>query len=215
MTDDADPSTHRTAPAILTLLIAVGVMFLLGTLAYLDSNSRGDDLASDVNVLEDTLASRGAVIDQLVTDQLKLRDQLQDEGITPDVGPPTQTIREIIREQPIIGEAGKDGVDGVDGRDGTDGRDGVTPACWFEQSQCQGADGLDGADGVDGQDGADSTVPGPAGATGATGATGADSTVPGPTGPAGPPGPPTQCEPGHHWTTVQIQGDDYRVCAAD
>ncbi len=200
----SDIPSSRTAPLTgLLLLLVTATVALIGWL-YLTSNSRADRLDGKADTLAAAVDARAEVIDELSAGQQAMREQLIALGVKPAVPAPSETVREIIREGAIgpAGESGATGPRGEQGIAGRDGRDGTTPACWFEEAQCQGADG---ADGVDGQDGA-------------TGATGADSTVPGPQGEpgaTGPPGPATECEAGYHWTTVAIQGDDYRVCTAD
>jgi hypothetical protein len=51
-----------------------------------------------------------------------------------------------------VGPAGPSG-ESVKGDTGNPGTDGATPACYFEVSQCRGADGTNGANGVDGANG--------------------------------------------------------------
>lgn len=186
MTDD-DLTTHRISPWVKALLAAVAVTFLLLGLFYWQSNSRADRLDRQADALAASLNTRAEVIDELAAGQQAMREQLLAADIEPAVPAPSETIREIIRE---TGPAGATGATGEQGIAGRDGRDGITPACWFEASQCvgpqgpAGTDGQDGADGIDGQDGADSTVPGPQGPAGADGADGQD----GAPGPACPPG---------------------------
>lgn len=126
-----------------------------------------------------------------------LREQLLDLGETPRVGPAGEpgTIGDI-------GPRGPAGRDGDDGRDGRDGRDGITPACWFEATQCRGVAGAPGPAGVDGRDGVD-------GMDGASG-------VPGPPGPAGASGPPgPTCPAGYSLQPDRIRGEDVMVCTRD
>lgn len=98
---------------------------------------------------------------------------------------------------------------GRDGRDGRNGTDGKTPPCYFEASQCHGADGQNGADGTKGQDGK----------TGTDGTDGKDGQTPacmaepdqcrgatGPGGPAGPPGP--TCPDGYELRDAVITAPD-------
>lgn len=191
-------------PLVVSFLAAVAVTLLLFGFLYWQSNDRVDDLQADD-------AADQAVITELADGLDATREQLLDRNIVPVVPDPEITIREIVGERGEQGEPGADatdkqveaavatyllfhpptpGTDGTDGTNGVDGQDGETPVCYFEENQCQGAPGTNGTNG-------------------------ADSTIPGPTGPQGPPGPPTQCEAGHHWETVQIQGQDYRACAAD
>lgn len=212
MTDDLEH--HRITPVVKALLVAVAVTILLLAAFYLESTRRADDLDRKADALSASLEARAVIIDELAAGQDVMRAQLEEADIEPAVPDPSVTIREVVRETGATGAQGLQGVAGISGRDG---RDGITPACWFEQSQCRGAKGDRGDVG-----------PGPTFADldaailrycatnqckGDQGAPGADSTVPGPIGPQGPPGPPTECEPGHQWVTVQIQGDDYRVCA--
>lgn len=181
MTEDL--SNHRVTPLMRSLLAAVTVTVLLLALFYRNSTNRADDLDRQAAALSESLEARGAVIDELAADQQALREQLLEADIEPVVPAPTETVREIIRETGAIGAQG------------VAGRDGITPACWFEQSQCVGPKGdkgdpptmadLDAAilrycatnqcKGDQGEPGADSTVPGPKG----------DQGEPGPACPAG------------------------------
>lgn len=96
-------------------------------------------------------------------------------------------------ERGDTGPMGPPGQDGRDGRDGRDGADGLTPACYFELTQCVGPAGATGATGA----------PGSAGADGADGQDGIDGT-PGPAGPPGPPGPPgPACPDGYQPTPIE------------
>lgn len=172
---------HRMTPIVKALLVAVALTVLLLAAFYVQSTRRADRLDRQAETLEESLAARADVIDELAAGQDAMRAQLEEADIEPAVPDPEVTIREVIRETGATGATGATGEQGLAGRDG---RDGITPACWFEESQCvgpQGPAGEDGADGVDGQDGADSTVPGPQGPQGPSGADGAP-------GPACPPG---------------------------
>jgi len=209
MSDDLE--RHRITPLMRLLLFAVTVTVLLLALFYWQSTTRADRLDRQAEALAASLAARAEVIDELAANQQSLREQLLEQGIEPEVPAPSETVREIIRETGATGATGSQGIQGVAGRDG---RDGITPACWFEQSQCVGAAGEDGADGADstvpgpqgepGQDGQDSTVPGPAGADGQDGA---DSTVPGPQGEPGEDGsdgaPGPACPPGYEPRVIE------------
>lgn len=176
-----DLTNHRVTPMMKALLAAVTVTVLLLALFYWNSTTRADDLDRKADALSDSLDARADVIDELAAGQLVMREQLLEAGVEPAVPAPTETIREIIRETGATGATGQTGEQGIPGRDG---RDGITPACWFEESQCVGPQGPAGEDGVDGQDGADSTVPGPQGPAGPAGADGQDG-APGPACPAG------------------------------
>lgn len=177
-------TTHRISPWVKALLAAVTVTFLLLALLYWQSDRRADRMDSRADNLVADRAAQAELIDELASGLDATRSQLLELGETPDAPDPDVTVREIIREVGATGATGSQGIQGVAGRDG---RDGITPACWFEESQCVGPQGpagepgQDGADGVDGQDGADSTVPGPQGPAGQDGEDGAP-------GPACPPG---------------------------
>ncbi len=145
------------------------------------------DLTSDVDSLQSDVSSLAVAYE----------DAREDD---PELPPAEEIVETPVSLVP--GEPGRDGEDGRDGVDGEDGVDGQSPECLLTITRCVGATGAQGEQG-------------PAGANGVDGVDGQDSTVPGPTGPQGPPGPPTDCEPAHHWTTVQIQGDDYRACVHD
>ena len=207
MSDDID--RHRITPLMRLLLAAVTVTVLLLALFYWQSTNRADRLERQASALAAASAARSEVIEDLAAGQQSLREQLLAEGIEPDVPAPSQTIREIIRETGATGATGATGSQGIQGVAGRDGRDGITPACWFEQSQCvgeQGPAGEDGADGVDGQDGADSTVPGPQGPAGQDGADGQDGIdgqdgQDGVDGQDGAPGP--ACPPGYEPRVIE------------
>lgn len=170
MTEDL--SNHRVTPLMRPLLGAVTVTVLLLALFYWNSTNRADDLDRKADALSESLDARAAVIDELAAGQQAMREQLLANDIEPAVPAPSQTIREIIRET---------GATGPQGPAGRDGRDGITPACWFEASQCVGPAGPQGPAG---EDGADSTVPGPQGPAGPAGSDGQDG-APGPACPAG------------------------------
>ncbi|GAB3154307.1 hypothetical protein GCM10027258_57970 [Amycolatopsis stemonae] len=96
-----------------------------------------------------------------------------------------------------------------DGRDGRNGTDGKTPPCYFEASQCRGADGQNGTDGSNGQDGKNGTD----GADGKDGQTPACMAEPdqcrGASGPGGPPGPPgPTCPDGYELRDAVITAPD-------
>ncbi len=168
---------HRMTPIVKALLAAVAFTILLLALFYWQSRQEADELHDKADALSETVGTSDDVIGDLAGDVEALRSQLLGLGERPVAPDPEVTIREVVGP---VGPAGAPGVgiQGVAGRDGRDGTDGITPACWFEQAQCQGADGTDG---IDGNDGADSTVPGPQGPAGDDGADGA----PGPACPAG------------------------------
>ncbi len=176
MTEDL--TTHRISPWVKALLLAVTVTFLLLALLYWQSDRRADHLDSRADNLVADRAAQAEVIDELASGLDATRSQLLELGETPAAPDPDVTVREIIRE---VGATGAQGVQGIQGPAGRDGRDGITPACWFEESQCVGPQGPPGEDGVDGEDGTDSTVPGPQGPAGQDGEDGA----PGPACPAG------------------------------
>lgn len=167
-----DVDAHRVTPVMRLLLGAVTVTMALLVAFYVQSNNRADDLDRKADELAEVNDARSAVIDELAAGQRELREQLLANDIEPAVPSPTETIREVIREV---------GATGATGATGPAGQDGITPACWFEESQCVGPQGPPG---VDGQDGAASTVPGPQGPTGPAGADGQDG-APGPACPAG------------------------------
>jgi hypothetical protein len=195
MTDDL--TARRVTPVLRPLLAVVAVTVLLLGWFYLDSTDRADRLDRKADALAASLDARAEVIDDLAAGQQLMREQLLAADIEPAVPAPSETVREIIRETGATGATGSQGIQGVAGRDG---RDGITPACWFEQSQCvgaQGEPGVDGADGVDGQDGADSTVAGPQGPAGADGQDGVD----GEDGADGAPGP--ACPPGYEPRVIE------------
>ncbi len=150
------------------------------------------DLSNGQERLESDLANLAAAYEQA---------RMED----PELPPAEDVIDDPAPRDGIDGADGRDGRDGKDGRDGVDGedgQDGITPACWFEQSQCVGPAGPAGADGIDGEDGA----PGLAGPQGEAGATGAQ-------GPRGEPGADGQtCDPGYTLQPARIQGNDVMVC---
>ena len=172
---DGDLSTHRVAPMLRLLgVVVLGTLLLFGW-SYWNSTKRADELDRKADAFAVALDARAAIIDDLAAGQQELREQLLANNIDPTVPAPSETVREIIRETGATGAVGAQGIAG---------RDGITPACWFEQSQCRGETGPAGADGVDGQDGADSTVPGPQGPSGPAGSDGQNG-APGPACPAG------------------------------
>lgn len=201
-TEDLPPAEelvhHRVTPVVKGLLAAVTVTVLLLALNAWDSANRADELDRKADALSESLAARAEVIDELAAGQDAMRAQLEEEGIEPAVPDPSVTIREVIRET---------GAQGVQGTAGRDGRDGITPACWFEHSQCRGEPGADSTvPGPAGADGQDSTVPGPPGPPGA------DSTVPGPQGSQGAPGP--SCPPGYEQRVIdQGPNQGWIACA--
>lgn len=194
MTDDL--TTHRISPWVKALLAAVTVTFLLLALLYWQSDRRADRMDSRADNLVADRAAQAEVIDELASGLDATRSQLLELGETPDAPDPDVTVREVIREVGATGATGSQGIQGVAGRDG---RDGITPACWFEESQCVGPKGdkgdppsmadLDAAiaryceahnqcKGDQGEPGADSTVAGPRGEKG-------DQGDPGPACPPG------------------------------
>lgn len=173
MTEDLE--RHRITPLMRLLLAAVAITVLLLGLFYVQSTNRADRSDARADELADSLDTRAEVIDELAAGQQAMREQLLEADIEPAVPAPSETIREVIRE---TGATGATGASGVQGIQGPAGRDGITPACWFEESQCVGPQGPAGADG---EDGADSTVPGPQGPAGQDGDDGAS----GPACPAG------------------------------
>lgn len=118
-----------------------------------------------------------------------LKAQIEAEGEEPAPGPDYDLLR---------------GEDGKDGRDGRPGLDGITPACWFLESQCVGAQGEPGV--TPDCWFTESKCVGPPGPPGA------DSTVEGPPGPPGPAG--ASCPPGYTFQPDTIKGDDVMVCTS-
>lgn len=177
MTED-DLSPHRVTPMMKALLAAVAVTVLLLGLFYWNSTTRADDLDRKADALSESLDARTAVVDELVAGQIAMREQLLEADIEPAVPAPTDTVREIIRETGATGAAG---------------RDGITPACWFEESQCRGATGDQGDPGppptMADMDAAIVRYCETHQCKGDQGEPGADSTVPGPKGDPGEPGP--------------------------
>jgi len=169
-----DLERQRITPLVVAFLSAVALMLVLFVLfgwLYWQSDQQVGDLAAD-------RAAQDAVIGDLAGSVDDLREQVAAEGLRPVAPPPEDTIREGREgREGRVGATGSTGAQGIPGRDG---RDGITPACWFEQSQCRGADGRDGVDGQDGTDGVDGTN----GTNGIDGRDGAD----GAPGPACPPG---------------------------
>lgn len=138
------------------LLIALVVVTLIGVLAlaggFFVQLQRGDSQ-------DQQISSQGEAIRSLAASATALSDQVRALGEAP-----------VVTPQQIAAPASVAGTPGVPGATGATGAAGMTPPCYFEPTQCRGADGAPGKDGTPGQDGA----PGKDGAPGQDGAPGKD-----------------------------------------
>jgi hypothetical protein len=168
------------AAAVLYLLIAVLLAFMLATLITLTDEVQGT---------RQEAALRGEQRDVLAADVEQLRAQLLALGQTPKAGPPAETVVGERGPAGPRGPRGMDGRDGLPGQAGLSGRVGPAGPAGPMPSPIPGPPGPAGPPGQDGADGA----PGQQGAPG----------EPGPAGSPGPQGSPAPSE----FTCTPREGD--------
>jgi hypothetical protein len=175
---------------LIVIAVAVGLAFLFAEVINLNERLDRARERSD---------ARQQAIDVLGGDVRTLREQLEAEGIDPDVPDPGERVGPTLVPGPA-GPLGPRGLAGPEGLEGIPGAPGLTGPPGPEGSQ--GVAGLTGPLGPTGERGepgvagppGEAGPAGPAGDTGPSGPAGEPGATgpqgdPGPTGPAGPAGP--------------------------